>query len=167
MYASFSGSIDYQGGKYGNAILTKEKPLNTRIIKLPGTEEKRSLLIVELKDYIFCSTHFSLTKGDRQLSIDIIQEATKEYKSKPVFLAGDLNAEPSSTEITNLSKNWTMLNDPKQPTFSADKPTKTIDFIFYKQNSLFEVKVLSRDVVNEPMASDHRPLWVELEINAK
>ncbi len=167
MFASFSASIEYQDGKYGNAILTKEKPLQTKIIKLPGSEEKRSLLIVELQDFILCCTHFSLTKSDRQLSVDIIQEATKEYNSKPVFLAGDLNADPTSTEIINLSKNWIMLSDPNDPTFRADNPTKTIDYIFYKQNSHFEHKVIARDVVNEPMASDHRPLWVEVEINTK
>ena len=85
MYKTFGASIDYQGGKYGIGILTKEKPVKWEVIALPGREERRSLLIVELKDYFICCTHFSLTEEDRIASVDIINNALKNL-SKPVFL---------------------------------------------------------------------------------
>ena len=167
MHASFNGSIEFQGGKYGIGILTKEIPIRREAFELPGREEKRSLLIVELKDYVLCCTHLSLNEEDRQASMDIIQIQIKKYDSKPVFLVGDLNAEPDSDEISKLSENWTMLNDPTQPTFPSDNPNVTIDYLLLKQNKKFTHSVINVEVVNEPMASDHRPLVVELKIQEK
>ena len=57
MYASFGYSILFNGGKYGNGVLTREKPVAVRKINLPGAEEARSALIVELKKYIVVNTH--------------------------------------------------------------------------------------------------------------
>ena len=167
MHASFNGSIDYQGGKYGVGILSKEKPIRKEAIALPGREEKRSLLIVELKDYVICCTHLSLNEEDRQASMEIIEAQTKKYDSKPVFFVGDLNAEPDSDEISKLSESWVMLNDPTQPTFPSNNPNVTIDYLLLKQNEKFTHSVIHAEVVNEPMASDHRPLFVKLEIQEK
>lgn len=50
MFASFNASIEFSGGKYGNGMLTKEKPLKVEAIALPGREEMRSMLVVELQD---------------------------------------------------------------------------------------------------------------------
>ncbi len=165
MHASFNGSIEYQGGKYGVGILSKEKPLHTEGIALPGREEKRSLLIVELKDFVLCCTHMSLNEDDRQSSVEIFQQYTNKYRSKPVFLVGDLNASPDSNEIKTLSDSWTMLNDPSQHTFPSDNPNVTIDYLFLKQNPGFQHIVVATEVANEPIASDHRPIWVELKIS--
>ena len=164
MHASFYGSIEFQGGKYGNGILTKEKPLSQEGIALPGSEEKRSLLIVELEDFVLCCTHLSLTEADRQTSMKLIKKHTEKYNSKPVFLAGDLNARPESSEIKDLSQSWEMLSDITQPTFRSDNPDRTIDYILLKSNNKYTHKVTDAQVVNEPMASDHRPLWVEVKI---
>jgi len=167
MYASYSGSIDYQGGKYGIGILSKAKPLRKEIVQLPGSEEKRSLLIVELPGYVMCCTHWSLTPSDRLSSIDIINKATEKYTTKPVFLAGDLNATPESSEITECAKTWEMLNDPSRPTFPSDNPRNCIDYIFFKKNPLLRISVLQTCVENESMASDHRPVWVDVQLSKK
>lgn len=164
MFASFNASIEFSGGKYGVGILTKEEPLRIEAVALPGREEKRSLLLVEMKDYVLCCTHFSLNKEDRQASVELIQKLVNKYETKPVFLAGDLNASPYSPEITHLQSNWTMLNNSAQPTFPSNIPTESIDYIFLKQNNRFRYTVIKAEVMNEPMASDHRPLWVEVRI---
>jgi endonuclease/exonuclease/phosphatase family metal-dependent hydrolase len=167
MYASYSGSIDYQGGKYGIGILSKAKPLRKEIVQLPGSEEKRSLLIVELPGYVMCCTHWSLTPSDRLSSIDIINKVTEKYTTKPVFLAGDLNATPQSTEIEELAKSWEMLNDPRQPTFPSDNPRNCIDYIFFKKNPAFRIRVIQTGVKKELVASDHRPVWVDVQVSKK
>lgn len=164
MYASFNASIAFSGGKYGNGILTKQKPLKTEAIALPGREEMRSLLIVEMDDFVLCCTHLSLNEEDRQASVKLVQQQTEKYTSKPVFLAGDLNAHPNSDEISYLSNNWILLSDSTQATYPSDGPTEVIDYIFMKSNKQLSSTVKSSGVVNEPMASDHRPLWVEVTI---
>ena len=167
MYASYGSSIDYQGGKYGIGILSKEKALRKETVPLPGSEEKRSLLVVELPGYVMCCTHWSLTPSDRLSSIDIINKVTEKYTTKPVFLAGDLNATPESPEIAELAKTWEILNDPSRPTFPSDNPRNCIDYIFFKKNPLFRITVLQTCVENESMASDHRPVWVDVQLSEK
>ncbi len=164
MIATFNASIDYDGGKYGNGILTKEQPLRKMAIPLPGREEERSLLLVELEDFVLCCTHLSLNSDDRQASMMLIEQQVNKYESKPLFLAGDLNALPSSDEIKYLSENWILLSDSTQATYPSNDPTRVIDYIFLKSNTLFTHIVKKGEVVNEPMASDHRPLWVEVSI---
>lgn len=164
MYAVYNASIEYQGGKYGVGVLTKEKPLRFEAISLPGSEEKRSLLIVEMNNYVICSTHWSLRQPDRFASVAFVNEALKKYPNKPVFLAGDLNAVPESEEIKELSKEWTVLNDPAQPTIPVVNPDKCIDYVFGKKSNLFRFGVLQTKVENEPVASDHLPVWVKVEI---
>lgn len=165
MFASFNASIEFSGGKYGNGILTKEKPLKVEAIALPGREEVRGLLVVELQDYVVCCTHLSLNEEDRQTSIKLIQQYTEKYTAKPTFLAGDFNALPNSDEIRDLSMDWILLSDSTQATFPSDRPTEVIDYIFIKSNDKFSHIIKNAEVVNEPMASDHRPLWVDISID--
>lgn len=164
MIASYNASIEFDGGKYGNGILTKEQPLKVEAIALPGREEKRSLLIVELQHYVVCCTHLSLNEEDRGESMKLIQQQTDKYQLKPLFLAGDLNALPNADEIKDLSSSWILLSDSTQATYPSDTPTEVIDYIFMKSNSQFSHIVKNGATVNEPMASDHRPLWVEVSI---
>lgn len=164
MYPTYSSSISYQGGKYGIGILTKEKPIGTEAVPLPGKEENRSLLILEMENYVICCTHFSLTQADRITSVDIIANAVKKY-SKPVFLAGDFNAETGSTEMKNIVKDWLIINNPSQPTIPANDPKKCIDFVLVKKSPTYQVEIIKSVVENEPVASDHLPVWVKVRIN--
>lgn len=111
-----------------------------------------------------CCTHLSLNEDDRKESIKLIQQHTDKYQLKPVFLAGDLNALPNSDEIKDLSSSWILLSDSTKATYPSDLPTEVIDYIFLKSNKAFSNIIKSVAVVDEPMASDHRPLWVELTI---
>lgn len=163
MHAVYGASIDFQGGKYGVGILTKERPLGWWLVPLPGREESRSLLLVELKDVIICCTHFSLNEDDRLASADIIN-GLFDGSGKPVILAGDLNATPESEVIKNIEENWTMLNDPGVPTFPADNPVKCIDYIFVLKAGNSSVVPLAARVEKEPVASDHLPVWAKVTV---
>jgi endonuclease/exonuclease/phosphatase family metal-dependent hydrolase len=160
MELSFGASISFQGGKYGIGILSKEKPVSTKSVALPGREEARSMLIAEFKDYVVCCTHFSLNVEDRLRSVAIINECTKDY-GKTVFLAGDLNDVPSSEPITELMRSWTILSDTVRRTFSSDDPQMCIDYIFARKTD--GVKALKAAVINEKIASDHLPTLVKIE----
>lgn len=161
MYPVYAPAIDYDGGKYGIGMLSKEKPLNYHYVALPGREEERTLLVVEFEKYIYCCTHLSLTAEDRLASLDIIRkEAAKA--GKPFFIAGDLNAHPDSEVIKGLQKDFVVLSNTKQPTFPADKPTETIDYIAAYAKDTTTFTRLSAWVVDEPTASDHRPIVTDI-----
>jgi endonuclease/exonuclease/phosphatase family metal-dependent hydrolase len=162
MYPVYGASIGFQGGKYGVGILTRERPLGWWLVPLPGREESRSLLFVELKDVIFCCTHFSLNEHDRMASVDIINNLFNDT-GKPVILAGDLNATPDSEVIRRLEEKWTMLNNPAVPTFPADNPVRCIDYIFVLKGGTTNVLSGGARVEQEPVASDHLPVWVRVK----
>ncbi|SCD18919.1 hypothetical protein PSM36_0083 [Proteiniphilum saccharofermentans] len=163
MYATFGYSILHDGGKYGNGILTREKPLAVKKIALPGAKEARTALIVELDKYIVVNTHLSLTNEERLESVKIITDAVEIY-DKPVFLMGDLNATPDSEPITFLQDKWQILSNPKQPTSPSVNPRSTIDYILgYTAKGETYAKYRAH-VIDEQVASDHRPLFVDIRL---
>lgn len=159
LFSVYGAAIDYQGGKYGVGILSKQKPLNWRTIPLPGKEEQRVLLIAEYKKYVIFCTHLSLTEADRLTSAAIINKESGKFK-KPVYLLGDLNAEPNSNALSVLQQKF-ILSSGEDLTFPAPAPKKCIDYILASNNR--KVKVISKKVLDEPLASDHRPVVVELK----
>ncbi len=161
MHAYFAPAIDFDGGKYGIGLLTRQVPVRLQTIPLPGREEERALVLAEFEDYIYCCTHMSLTEEDRMESLKIVKSFTTPYK-KPLFLAGDMNAEPESDFIKELQKDFQLLSNPKQHTYPAPEPKETIDYIAALKSNANGFALISAQVLNEPMASDHRPILVEL-----
>lgn len=166
MHACFAPAIDFDGGKYGIGLLTRQVPLRLQRIPLPGREEARALILAEFDDYIYCCTHMSLTEEDRMKSLEIVKGFTASYK-KPLFLAGDMNAGPESPFIKELQKDFQILSHPKQLTFPATEPEETLDYIAALNSNAKGFSLVSAQVLNEPMASDHRPVMVELRIAEK
>ncbi|HLN53631.1 MAG TPA: endonuclease/exonuclease/phosphatase family protein [Lentimicrobium sp.] len=162
MIPTYGASIDYQGGKYGIGILSVEKPLSRRRIPLPGREEPRSLLIVEMGKYVFGCTHFSLNNEDRLSSAEITSTSFKDY-SKPVFLAGDLNAVPGSPVIKEIENSWNILNNTLIPTIPSNNPQRCIDYILGLKAPGKTFVTTKTVVEHEPVASDHLPVWAEIE----
>ena len=166
MHASYAPAIDFQGGKYGIGILSKDKPLDIQTYPLPGREEKRMLMVAEFKDYFFACTHLSLTEEDRLTSLEIIKNSVKSNQ-KPFFLAGDLNDTPNSKFIQALQEEFLILTNTKKPTYPAPEPKETIDYIAAWKGNTDNFANLSAQVVEEPLASDHRPLTVQLRMSMK
>ena len=166
MHGYFAPAIDYDGGKYGIGLLTKQVPLRLQTLPLPGREEARTLILAEFADYIYCCTHMSLTEEDRMKSLELVKAFTSS-STKPLFLAGDMNDEPESGFIKKLQKDFQILSNPKQHTFPAPDPKETIDYIATLKQNAKGFAVISAKVINEPMASDHRPILVELRTAEK
>lgn len=158
-YPVFGKAIDYDGGGYGVGVLIKEQPLSTKRIPLPG-EEPRVLLVVELKDYVIACTHLDLEEDARLASIPLIIEEAN-YWQKPFIIAGDLNDFPDSQVLKELKKYFT-INSGDEATFPADKPNECIDYVATFNNC--PAKTIESLVVDEPEASDHRPLLVKLQL---
>lgn len=166
MYDYYGPAINYSGGKYGVGILSKKQPLKVSQRPLPGRGERRTFLMAEFEDYIFCCTHLALTEEDRMLSLDII-DSIAACQTKPFIIAGDMNAEPGSDFVNRLQKNYRIFNDLKQATWPAPKPEQTIDYIaMWKPTSEGFANVRTW-VVDEPVASDHRPIMSKIRVAKK
>lgn len=168
MVPTFARAIDFQGGFYGVGMLTRELPKHSKAVPLPGREEQRVLLMAELSDCIFCCTHLSLIEEDQLASVDIIAREVAAFakgKDKPVFLAGDWNAEPDSEVLRKISENFEILTDTSAFTFPAIEPAQTIDYIArWKGSPKGKLgTVAGTEVPAVPTASDHRPVKVILK----
>lgn len=163
MQATYAPAIDFDGGKYGIALLSHGKPLSVKRYALPGREEKRALVVTEFKNYVVASTHLSLTEADRDASLAIILKAARRYR-KPFIIAGDFNAEPTEAFIKKFSRYFTIVGDLQTSTFPADKPNIKIDYIaIFNNKAGKKVKWSDYRVIDEPMASDHRPIVAKLK----
>jgi len=166
MHAVFAKTIDHQGGWYGNALLSRWPVQGMKAHSLPFTpgREKRgilegaAILPVPLR---FFAMHFDITEADRVTSAEAMAQLTA---GAPAVLAGDLNAVPGSKPIQALlDAGWTSAAPPTLLTSPAEAPKRQIDFVmFYPRNKWRVVEVR---VLDEPVASDHRPLFVILESN--
>lgn len=165
MYRTYAPAIPFDGGKYGVGILSKEKPINSRYIPLPGREERRTLLWVEFEQYIFACTHLSLTEEDRISSLHFIRREA-EAAGKPFVLAGDWNDKPESPFMTEIQKDFQLFSNPKQFTFPAPAPKECIDYIAGYKTGGMPFTVLSNQVIDEAVASDHRPIVVDIRLKA-
>lgn len=172
MKAFFARAINYDGGEYGVAILSKlpmEEMSNHPLPMAAGTGgEPRTLAraIITLpggKKMVFASTHLDAQKGDtnRVLQIKEITRVLKE-ETLPVVLAGDLNAEPGTAVIHHLDAHLAR-SCTKDCGFTVPQinPKRTIDFIAYTPEKAF--RVLEHMVIAESYASDHLPLLVVLQ----
>ncbi|MBR5395116.1 MAG: endonuclease/exonuclease/phosphatase family protein [Bacteroidaceae bacterium] len=165
MYGTFGPAIPLTGGKYGVAILSKEQPLSVSNTPLPGSEP-RTLLVCEFENYVFATTHLDLNESDRLASLPIILEEAARWE-KPFFICGDWNDKPSSTLIKNMKKSFVFLNNLTENsanyTFPANEPKSIIDYIASYGRVTRSIR--KRQVINEPQASDHRPVLVEVTMN--
>lgn len=167
MYSFFSKGIDFEGGEYGVAILSKFKINHTERFPLPFKEgikaEQRSLAIINvtLPDgsmLDFACSHLDLNNAHRLLQVAEINRILGDRKNK-VILSGDLNLEANTPAMAILEQHFTRsCLENCAPTIPDVNPNKEIDFILLKKGSAF--KVMKHRVIRDIHASDHLPLVV-------
>lgn len=162
MHGTFAKAIDYDGGAYGIGLLYREEPQAVKRIALPGREEARALIVAEFPDYVFMATHFSLTEADQLTSVRIADSLAALYPAKAVYLAGDLNFTPGSEPYKAMRESFVPLTDTEQPSFPADKPRETLDYIWGYVGGDRYYKVRGNGVIEAPVQSDHRPAFADV-----
>lgn len=167
----FGKAMDYDGGAYGEAILSRFPAESMEVHHLDYSEghEPRAALRVEIEldnneRFYFIGTHLDHTKdpADRIAQAKNLNRILSKLK-KPAILAGDLNAIPGTKPIEILLKRWTMTSEmPVEPTYPSASPEKKLDYILYHPYDRW--KVIEREVIEEKVASDHRPYVVTLQL---
>jgi endonuclease/exonuclease/phosphatase family metal-dependent hydrolase len=81
----------------------------------------------------------------------------------PMVLAGDFNARPGSDPIRLLTRDWQDATAAEpEPANPSDNPRSRIDYIFFRPAGRF--RVVEARVIDERIASDHRPVLAVLEM---
>lgn len=172
MEAFFAKAIDYDGGEYGIAILSKlpmEHMKNTNLPTATGTGgEPRTLVTAVItlpggRKILFANTHMDAQRPDtnRFLQINRITEILMK-ETLPVIVMGDLNAVPESRIINKLDAHFTRtcVNNCGH-TVPQINPRRTIDFIAFTPGAF---NVVEHKVIDEPYASDHLPVKAVLQL---
>jgi endonuclease/exonuclease/phosphatase family metal-dependent hydrolase len=174
MTAVFEKNIDHDGGKYGNAVLSRLPIVRHENHKLPSDYEgeQRGVLEVEVGDkdgetLLFLCTHLDYRPDDheRLASIETIENLVVDSDGQPVILAGDLNATPDSKVMETFAKTWGRSNVEPIVTFPAANPEKQIDYILFRPAAEWEV--VETRVLDEAIASDHRGMMAVLRRKSK
>lgn len=178
--ARFGPTQHYEGGLFGNAVMTRLPILDVAIHPLPYTESTaerttypRGAIAVTMqgpdgKPLRFVSTHFQHNvPEDRVAEAKAINKLfAADNDGLRTILAGDMNAVPDAEPVTVLLKKWTnAIDEAATPTAPATKPRSRIDYVFYRNTSHF--RVIESKVIPESIASDHRPVLAVLELTSK
>ena len=171
MSVRFGPTQHYEGGLFGNAVLTRFPITDVAIHPLPYTESTpdrttypRGAIVVTVTapgnaPLRFISTHFQHNVAEDRLAEakQINRLFANDDDSIPTILAGDFNATPDSAPITELMTKWVHAIDKEAaPTAPSKNPRSRIDYIVYRPNE--RLKVVKSQVIPEEIASDHRPV---------
>ena len=135
MFGIYGKSIDYKGGYYGVAILSRYPVTRMERIPLPNPDhrEQRIMLVTEVE----------MPEGS------------------PVLLAGDMNSTPDSPEMRQLMSRWKNLTNDGL-TYSSSHPQIKIDYIVGYPSE--DIELISTEVRTGVMLSDHFPVVSEIAI---
>ena len=166
MFYTFGKFMDYDGGEYGMAVLSRF-PINKTIRhQLPtGTEPRCALEIQVQTDFLSSPLSFigihNEWKQDR-IRLKQVQTLTNSLQNytHPIILSGDFNGEPDDASLNHLRKdNWNILDKMGAKTWPSQEPEVEIDFIMTKHLPIFSVE---HCVIKDTQISDHRPIYAKL-----
>lgn len=175
----------YQGGFYGNAVLTRVPVLEQQTHRIPpasgsalavhevvvavpppdGSRNVRGLPVS-----IF-SVHLAGSPEERMAQAEAVDAQGRLSPWRPTMLVGDFNGRPDDPVVEWLASRWTVEEKSGDTrTYPAAAPDREIDFVAWRADPRLldvEVEVLEHRVIEEAEASDHRPLLAVFHFRRK
>lgn len=180
---AFGKSLDYQGGEYGIAILsrwpisaqaTHDLPVDPPQERSGGSLEPRAALRVSIAapggSITVLNTHLDASGTDRwrrQEIAKLLEIATEARSSGDALLVGgDLNSTPESAvqeqvRRAGFTDAWALCGAGNEMTYPADSGVKRIDYLYLSGGQSCETAT-----VIDTQASDHRPLLVRVRLRS-
>ncbi|HYJ88514.1 MAG TPA: endonuclease/exonuclease/phosphatase family protein [Pyrinomonadaceae bacterium] len=173
MQYAFAHNLDYQGGQYGVAVLSRFpiRQIDHRKYENRREAERRGMLRVEVdtgggKIINFVTTHLDYQFDDGRLFEAEQMLKFLENVRGQLIVVGDFNDEPTGNTyklmLAGFEDAW-LRGRAKDAglSYPADKPVKRIDYIFTRRSD--KVRTKKAWVVNT-LASDHIPVVADIEI---
>ena len=184
LHGAFGKTLDYQGGEYGIAVLSRWPVRRDTLVRLPveppqaragGSYEPRGALVAWIdapgRPLRVVNTHLDASGDDHyrrqevaRVRADATALAAVSSAGAPlVLVGGDFNAEPGTATHLTMTEGgfldaWAACGGAGDGlTYSAARPVKRIDYLFVLGRAgCRAARVIASD------ASDHRPLLVTL-----
>ena len=184
LHAVFGRTLDYQGGQYGIAVLSRFAVERDTMLALAvepaqeragGSREPRGVLHAQIRApggrLHVLNTHLDASGDDhwrRQEAARVALAATRIASgSQRLLVGGDFNAEPGTPTIQLLTSvplrdGWAVCGGGGPGlSYPAAGPVKRIDYLFFRPATICQsAEVLASD------ASDHRPVIFSLLVPA-
>lgn len=172
LHGAFGKAMDYWGGEYGVAVLSRWPFLHTHNDPLPNPaeHEPRTALTVEVAvgdggpRIEFTSTHLDQTRDpeNRLAQARHLNDRLGRDEERPTILAGDMNARPDTPVMEVLEERWTNppATDPS-PIGPSGRPRMRVDYVLIRPAGRW--RVVESSILDDTVTSDHRPLLVVLE----
>jgi endonuclease/exonuclease/phosphatase family metal-dependent hydrolase len=178
MSGVFAKSLDYQGGEYGIAVLSRWPVDSVAAVPLKveppqersGTYESRIALHVLVRTQYgalnVVNTHLDPAATGtfrKQELIGIMSHMRQKIAEEaPLVFGGDLNARPNTDDIHAVSFGLTdafaLCGSGTGETFPAHAPDRRIDYLFLRQARCSSARVI------DTRASDHRPMIAIIQL---
>jgi endonuclease/exonuclease/phosphatase family metal-dependent hydrolase len=168
MHAAFGKTMNFDGGGYGVAVLSRWPVSHTESHPLPGPPdlEPRSAFTMQVKagadgpQFQFTVTH--LDQGREQPNRLAQATALNDRLAQgdvPAVMAGDINARVGTETMNILDTQWT--NASVLNIDEAERARLRGDFVLYRPAQCW--RVIESRVIDDVIASDHRPVLAVLE----
>ena len=174
MHGVFGKSLDYQGGDYGIAMLSRwpfdaeetiSLPVQPPQVRSGGLIEPRVALLAETGGIRIINTHIDASREDtyRLQEIEGLIPIAKRPYPGPIIAGGDLNSEPDSEVQRRLrAAGFIDCAAGAGLTYPANTPVKRIDYLYM----IAGAKCRSARVLDS-QASDHRAVLFEVTLRRR
>jgi len=169
---AFAHNLDFQGGQYGVAILSRFpiKEIDHRKYENRREAERRGMIRVEIeirgRTINFVTTHLDYQFEDGRVFETEQMLKFLEGVKGPLIVVGDFNDEPAGDAcklmLTTFQDSWVSAKGKEAGlSYPADHPAKRIDYVFTRQSDRIRAK---QAWIVDTLASDHLPVLAVLDI---
>ena len=168
-HALFVPAMDFDGGQYGTAILSRYPFIRSERHPLPSAHyEPRAFgcVTVTLGDgtpVMLLNTHLSYESHEQQdIQMVCLADWMKQHVPEgiPAVLTGDFNTEEHEAFTPLKAVGYTSLNCPERPFKTFRSTPLAIDNILYRTDGMIPVEC---GMIDEN-TSDHNLLWCRFQI---
>ena len=170
MHHRFGKFMDFQGGQYGLAVLSRfpiQKSFRHQLA--PGAEPRCALEVIVQPTgsatlLSFVSIHNDWTRESFRIAqVNDLIAGLRERKH-PVILAGDFNAQPKAESLARLQASGFLVSPKTKDAKTFPSPSPRIEIDYFLSRGFSFVNSPVTVVHDERLASDHRPIVMELPL---
>lgn len=191
MYGAFGKAIDFEGGEYGIAVLSRYPIIRQATIPLPSPKVEQSVLLAtEIhkpgfdSPVVFIADHLDWHEDPavrmqqmyaiNDFAVGNTPSSFPDIESSVKILAGDFNDVPESQVMAGFARYWSnpVPQQPDARSWPAINPAAAIDHILTFKGQHWQTEKLLLPVAKQqqlerirwPEVSDHLPLVMTLKL---
>ncbi len=175
MTGTFGKFMNLQGGQYGMGTLCKLPLVSSKVVKIPPAKLEPRCAILNIAklsngtEIAFANVHFDWLQDQSQNRINQAKALLKEVDALklPAVILGDFNTTPDSPTMNYFAQQGFVFMDKGEDhlTFQGKgEPSREIDHVIYRSSDSVTLEGVSIDVLDEPVASDHRPVVAKIMV---